>query len=84
MSVNQEVTGQVPVLPARLAPALGPQRPRRRELEDTHGIRRDDRSSWRQIPGDLKAAKRDTLQAGILTGRSVLASLAQSAMERPG
>ena len=27
-----------------------------RELEGTHGIRRDDRSSWRQIPGDLKAA----------------------------
>ena len=40
-----------------------------RELEDTHGIRRDDRSSWRQIPGDLKAAKRDPLQAVILTGR---------------
>jgi hypothetical protein len=30
-----------------------------RELEGTHGLRRDDRSSWRQIPGDLKAAKRD-------------------------
>lgn len=40
-----------------------------RELQDTHGIRRDDRSRWRQIPGDLKAAKRDPLQAGILTGR---------------
>jgi hypothetical protein len=40
-----------------------------RELEDTHGIRRGDRSSWRQIPGDLKAAKRDRLQAKILTGR---------------
>ena len=39
------------------------------ELEDTHDIRRDDRSSWRQIPGDLKAAKRDPLQARILTGR---------------
>ena len=25
------------------------------ELEDTHHIRPDDRSSWRQIPGDLKA-----------------------------
>jgi len=24
-----------------------------RELEDTHGIRPDDRSSWRQIRGDL-------------------------------
>ena len=40
-----------------------------RELEDTHGIRRDDRSSWRQIPGDLKAAKRDPVQARILTER---------------
>jgi hypothetical protein len=40
-----------------------------RELEDTHGIRRDDRSSWHQIMGDLKAAKRDPLQAGILTER---------------
>src|SRR5690242_17317091 len=40
-----------------------------RELEDTHGIRRADRSSWHQIAGDLKAAKRDRLQAGILTGR---------------
>jgi hypothetical protein len=40
-----------------------------RELEDTHGISRDDRSSWRQLPGDLKGAKRDPLQAKILTGR---------------
>ena len=39
------------------------------ELEDAHGIRRDDRSSWRQIPGDLKAAKRDPVQAKILTER---------------
>ena len=39
------------------------------ELEGTHDIRRDDRSSWRQIPGDLKAAKRDPIQARILTGR---------------
>jgi hypothetical protein len=40
-----------------------------RELEGTHGIRRDDRSSWRHILGDLKAAKRDPAQAKILTGR---------------
>lgn len=40
-----------------------------RELEEAHGIRRDDRSSWRRIPGDLKAAKRDPLQARILTER---------------
>jgi hypothetical protein len=39
------------------------------ELEDAHGIRRDNRSSWRQIPGDLKAAKRDPIQARILTGQ---------------
>jgi hypothetical protein len=40
-----------------------------RELEDTHDIRRDDRSSWRQIRGDLKAAKRDPVQTRILTER---------------
>jgi hypothetical protein len=40
-----------------------------RELEDTHGIRPDSRSSWRQIAGDLKAAKRDPIQAKILTER---------------
>ena len=39
------------------------------ELEGTHGVRADDRSSWRQIPGDLKAAKRDPRQAAILTER---------------
>jgi hypothetical protein len=38
------------------------------ELADTHGIRRDDRSTWHQIPGNLKAAKRDPVQAAILTG----------------
>jgi hypothetical protein len=41
-----------------------------RELEDTHGIRPDDRSSWRQIRGDLKAAKRDPIQDKILTERA--------------
>ena len=40
-----------------------------RELEDAHGIRRDDSSSWRQILGDLKAAKRDPVQAAIMTER---------------
>jgi hypothetical protein len=39
------------------------------ELEGSHGIRRDDRSSWRQIPGDLKASKRDPVQARILSAR---------------
>jgi hypothetical protein len=39
------------------------------ELEGAHGIRRDDRSSWRQIRGDLKAAKRDPVHAKILTER---------------
>jgi hypothetical protein len=40
-----------------------------RELAGAHGLRRDDRSSWHQIPGDLKAAKRDPAQARILTAR---------------
>jgi hypothetical protein len=40
-----------------------------RELAEAHGIRRDDRSTWRQIRGDLKAAKRDPIQARILTER---------------
>jgi hypothetical protein len=40
-----------------------------RELEDTHGIRPDDCSSWRQISGDLKAARRDPIQAKMLTER---------------
>jgi hypothetical protein len=39
------------------------------ELEDRHNIRPDDRSSWRQIPGDLKDAKHDPIQAKILTER---------------
>ena len=39
------------------------------ELEDAHSVRRDDRSSWRQIRGDLKAAKHDPIQAKILTER---------------
>jgi len=40
-----------------------------RELEETHGIRPEDRSSWHQIRGDLKAAKRDPVQARMLTDR---------------
>src|ERR1700742_4970126 len=40
-----------------------------RGLEEAHRIRRDDRASWRQIVGDLKAAKRDPVQASILTER---------------
>jgi len=51
------------------ADALAMERSWWSELEDAHGICRDDRSSWRQIPGDLKAAKRDRIQARILTGR---------------
>jgi hypothetical protein len=39
------------------------------ELTDTHNIRPDDRSSWHQIPGNLKAAKRDRIHAAILTDR---------------
>ena len=40
-----------------------------RELAEAHGIRRDDAASWRRLAGDLKAAKRDRLQARILTSR---------------
>ncbi|HEY3906376.1 MAG TPA: hypothetical protein VGM14_20870 [Streptosporangiaceae bacterium] len=40
-----------------------------RELEETHGIRPDDRSSWRQLKGDLRAAKLDPIQDRILTAR---------------
>jgi len=40
-----------------------------RELADSHGIHPADRSSWRPIGGDLKAAKRDPGQAAILTDR---------------
>ena len=39
------------------------------ELEAAHGIQRDDRSTWRQPRGDLKRAKRDPIQAKILTER---------------
>jgi hypothetical protein len=37
------------------------------ELEDRHNIRPGDRSGWRQLPGDLKAAKCDPIQTRILT-----------------
>ena len=39
------------------------------ELQTAHGVRRDHPSTWRQIAGDLKTAKRDPIQARILTGR---------------
>lgn len=39
------------------------------ELASAHGIVRDDRASWRQIAGDLKAAKHDPTQHRILTPR---------------
>ena len=39
------------------------------ELELLHRIRRDDRATWRQPASDLKAAKRDPIQAGILSPR---------------
>lgn len=39
------------------------------ELDGVHAIRRDDRSSWRQIASDLKGAKTDAIQAKILTAR---------------
>jgi hypothetical protein len=37
------------------------------ELAETRGIHRADRGTWRQVPGNLKAAKRDPAQAAILT-----------------
>lgn len=37
------------------------------ELAETRGIRRDDRATWRQVPGNLKAARRDPAQGAILT-----------------
>ena len=49
--------------------ALAMERQWWRELEDAHGIRPGDRASWRPLPGDLKAAKRDPMQAKILTAR---------------
>jgi hypothetical protein len=51
------------------ADALAMERQWWHELQDTHGIRPDDRSTWRRLDGDLKAAKRDPLQDRILTGR---------------
>jgi hypothetical protein len=51
------------------ADALAMERQWWRELAESRGIHSDDRSSWRQIRGDLKAAKHDPLQAKILTER---------------
>ena len=39
------------------------------ELAQAHGIRRDDRSTWRPIQGDLKRAKRSPIQQRIATER---------------
>jgi hypothetical protein len=39
------------------------------ELQEKQNIRPGDRSSWHQVIGDLKAAKRDPGQAAILTER---------------
>lgn len=39
------------------------------ELDAVHGMRRHDRSTWQPIEGDLKGAKRDPLQAAILSDR---------------
>lgn len=53
------------------APAIAREMERRwwAELERVHGIRRDDRSTWRPIVGDLQAAKRDPIQREILGER---------------
>ena len=37
------------------------------ELAETRGIHRDDRATWRQPQGNLKAAKRDPIQASMLS-----------------
>jgi hypothetical protein len=39
------------------------------ELAEDHGIRRDEPSTWRPIPGDLKRAKTSPLQGAIETAR---------------
>jgi len=39
------------------------------ELEERHGIVRDDRATWRQPLGDLKTAKHDAIAARILSDR---------------
>jgi hypothetical protein len=39
------------------------------ELAEIHGVRRDDRSTWRPILGDLKRAKLSPLQRAIATVR---------------
>ena len=39
------------------------------ELAEAHGVLRDDRSTWRQIPGDLKRAKTSPIQERIATAR---------------
>ncbi len=39
------------------------------ELAEAHGIRRDDRATWRPILGDLKRAKQSPIQQKIATAR---------------
>ncbi len=39
------------------------------ELSDLHGVSRDDRATWRAIPGDLKRAKQSPIQQKIATPR---------------
>jgi hypothetical protein len=39
------------------------------ELAEAHGVRRDDRSTWRPILGDLRHAKRSPIQQTIATAR---------------
>ncbi|TQS46869.1 hypothetical protein [Cryptosporangium phraense] len=51
------------------ADGLAMQRRWWRELKERHGFDVDDRSGWRPFAGDLRAAKRDPIQARILTGR---------------
>jgi hypothetical protein len=39
------------------------------ELRDVHGIAREDRATWRQVPGDLKRPKTAASQRAIATAR---------------
>ncbi|MEO8115830.1 MAG: hypothetical protein ABI655_15680 [Phenylobacterium sp.] len=39
------------------------------ELAEVHGIQRDDRATWRNVPGDLKRPKRSPLEQRIATAQ---------------
>lgn len=55
------------------------------ELAEAHGVRREDRSTWRPILGDLKRAKQSPIQQKIATARvrGVIDDLLSSGNWRP-